>query len=36
LTFVPVREVNQFSEMPSSAEVIGSNGRYAIVAVCTR
>ena len=36
LTFVPVREVNQFSEMSSSAEVIGSNGRYAIVAVCTR
>ena len=34
LTFVPVREVNQFSEMPL-AEVIGSNGRYAIVAVCT-
>jgi 4-amino-4-deoxy-L-arabinose transferase-like glycosyltransferase len=36
LTFVPIREVNQFSEISSQAEVIGSNGRYAIVAVCTR
>ena len=33
LTFVPVGEVNQFSEMSAPAEVIGSNGRYAIVAV---
>jgi 4-amino-4-deoxy-L-arabinose transferase-like glycosyltransferase len=33
LTFVPVGEVNQFSEMSATAEVIGSNGRYAIVAV---
>jgi 4-amino-4-deoxy-L-arabinose transferase-like glycosyltransferase len=36
LTFVPSSEVNRFSEMSSQAEVIGSNGRYAIVAVCTR
>jgi len=36
LTFVPISEVNRFSEMSSPAEVIGSNGRYAIVAVCTR
>jgi 4-amino-4-deoxy-L-arabinose transferase-like glycosyltransferase len=36
LTFVPISEVNRFSEMSSQAEVIGSNGRYAIVAVCTR
>jgi hypothetical protein len=36
LTFVPIREVNQFSEISSPAEVIGSNDRYAIVAVCTR
>ena len=34
LTFVPISEVNGFSEMSSQAEVIGSNGRYAIVAVC--
>ena len=33
LTFVPIGEVNQFSEMSAPAEVIGSNGRYAIVAV---
>jgi 4-amino-4-deoxy-L-arabinose transferase-like glycosyltransferase len=36
LTFVPIGEVNRFNEMSSQAEVIGSNGRYAIVAVCTR
>ena len=36
LTFVPIRDVNQFSEMSSPADVIGSNDRYAIVAVCTR
>jgi 4-amino-4-deoxy-L-arabinose transferase-like glycosyltransferase len=36
LTFVPIRDVHQFSEVSSQAEVIGSNGRYAIVAVCTR
>jgi 4-amino-4-deoxy-L-arabinose transferase-like glycosyltransferase len=36
LTFVPIREVNQFSEMSLPAQVIGSNDRYAIVAVCTR
>jgi 4-amino-4-deoxy-L-arabinose transferase-like glycosyltransferase len=36
LTFVPIRDVNQFMEMSSQAEVIGDNGRYAIVAVCTR
>lgn len=33
LTFVPIGEVNQFNEMSAPAEVIGSNGRYAIVAV---
>src|SRR6185437_693450 len=31
LTFVPIRDVNQFSEMSSPADVIGSNDRYAIV-----
>lgn len=36
LTFVPISEVKRFSEMSSQAEVIGSNGRYAIVAVCKR
>ena len=36
LTFVPIGEVNRFSEMSSQAEVIEGNGRYAIVAVCTR
>jgi 4-amino-4-deoxy-L-arabinose transferase-like glycosyltransferase len=36
LTFVPIGEVNQFSEMSAPAEVIGSNGRDAIVAVCRR
>jgi len=36
LTLVPVRDVNQYREMSSAAELIGSNGRYAIVAVCTR
>ena len=36
LTFVPISDVNRFSEMSSQADVIGSNGRYAIVAVCTR
>ena len=36
LTFVSSREVNQFSELSLPAEVIGSNDRYAIVAVCTR
>ena len=36
LTFVPIGEVNRFSEMSAPAEVIGSNGRYAIVAVRAR
>jgi 4-amino-4-deoxy-L-arabinose transferase-like glycosyltransferase len=37
LTFVPVREVNELTEIaPAQTEVIGNNGRYAIVAVRPR
>jgi 4-amino-4-deoxy-L-arabinose transferase-like glycosyltransferase len=37
LTFVPVREVNGLTEIaPAQTEVIGNNGRYAIVAVRPR
>lgn len=33
LTFVPLAEVNQLTGMAVQAEVIGNNGRYAIIAV---
>jgi 4-amino-4-deoxy-L-arabinose transferase-like glycosyltransferase len=37
LTFVPIEEVSQLTQTPAAqAEVIGNNGRYAIVAVRAR